>query len=109
MALNEDELVQIEKAYTDASQSVSVTVGFNRRFSPFVQKAKQLLGTDTSNLNMIATMNAGFIPADVWVQDMKTGGGRIIGEACHFIDLMVFLSGSKVKSVVMSGLGKSPA
>ena len=109
LALNEDELVQIEKAYTDASQSVSVTVGFNRRFSPFVQKAKQLLGTDTSNLNMIATMNAGFIPADVWVQDMKTGGGRIIGEACHFIDLMVFLSGSKVKSVVMSGLGKSPA
>ena len=108
LALNEDELVQIEKAYTDASQSVSVTVGFNRRFSPFVQKAKQLLGTDTSNLNMIATMNAGFIPADVWVQDMKTGGGRIIGEACHFIDLMVFLSGSKVKSVVMSGLGKSP-
>lgn len=109
LALNEEELVQIENAYGAANQSVSITVGFNRRFSPFVQKAKQLIGTDTSGLNMIATMNAGFIPADVWVQDMKTGGGRIIGEACHFIDLMVFLSGSKVKSVVMSGLGHAPA
>ncbi|MFT2633331.1 Gfo/Idh/MocA family oxidoreductase, partial [Escherichia coli] len=56
----------------------------------------------------IATMNAGFIPKDLWVQDMKIGGGRIIGEACHFIDLMQFFSGSKVSAVVMSGLGIHP-
>jgi predicted dehydrogenase len=53
-------------------------------------------------------MNAGFIPSDVWVQDMKVGGGRIIGEACHFIDLMVFLTGSKVVSVVMNAMGTNP-
>jgi predicted dehydrogenase len=85
----------------------SVTVGFNRRFSPFIQKAKQLLGD--AQMNIIATMNAGFIPLDVWVHDMRVGGGRIIGEACHFIDLMVFLTGSKVTDVVMSAMGENPA
>jgi predicted dehydrogenase/threonine dehydrogenase-like Zn-dependent dehydrogenase len=109
LALNEEELVKIEDAYQNNDKSLTINVGFNRRFSPFIQKAKTLIGSDTTNLNMIATMNAGFIPPDVWVQDMKTGGGRIIGEACHFIDLMIFLSGSKVKSVVMSGLGISPS
>jgi predicted dehydrogenase len=53
-------------------------------------------------------MNAGFIPADVWVQDLQVGGGRIVGEACHFIDLMVYLTGSKVAEVTMSALGKNP-
>lgn len=109
LALNNQELEKVETAYHQCSKPVTVNVGFNRRFSPFVQKAKILLGSDTSNLNMIATMNAGFIPSDVWVQDMKTGGGRIIGEACHFIDLMIFLSGSRVKSIVMNGLGNAPS
>jgi predicted dehydrogenase len=67
-----------------------------------------LIGTATDSLNMIATMNAGFIPLDVWVHDMKTGGGRIIGEACHFIDLMIYFTGSKVAEVSMSALGKTP-
>ncbi len=87
-----------------------VTVGFNRRFAPHVVKAKQLLGEkNTPVLNMIATMNAGFIDESVWVQDMQVGGGRIIGEACHFIDLMTYLSGSLVQSVHMSALGSNPA
>jgi predicted dehydrogenase len=54
---------------------------------------------------MIATMNAGFIPPEIWVHDLKIGGGRIIGEACHFIDLMIYLSGSLVTEVHMSALG----
>jgi predicted dehydrogenase len=54
---------------------------------------------------MIATMNAGFIPQEFWVHDLKIGGGRIIGEACHFIDLMIYLSGSLVTEVHMSALG----
>lgn len=109
LAIDESELLKIEDAYFKSDKSVTITVGFNRRFSPFIQKAKSLIGSDTTNLNIIATMNAGFIPSDVWIQDMKTGGGRIIGEACHFIDLMIFLTGSTVKSIVMSALGVSPS
>jgi predicted dehydrogenase/threonine dehydrogenase-like Zn-dependent dehydrogenase len=109
LALNEIELKQIQECYYNNNKSSTITVGFNRRFSPFIQKAKALIGSDTSNLNMVATINAGFISSDVWIQDMKIGGGRIIGEACHFMDLMIFLSGSSIKSIVMSGLGLSPA
>jgi predicted dehydrogenase/threonine dehydrogenase-like Zn-dependent dehydrogenase len=106
MALNLEELEMIIDEFERLENPVSVTVGFNRRFSPHIQKAKNLIGT--APMNIIATMNAGFIPSDVWVQDMKVGGGRIIGEACHFIDLMVFLTGSKVVSVVMNAMGTNP-
>lgn len=106
LSLNQEGLQEIITAYNNAESSIAVSVGFNRRFSPHIQKAKQLLGN--TPMNIIATMNAGFIPSDVWVQDMKIGGGRIIGEACHFIDLMIFLTGSKVKYVCMSALGMNP-
>ena len=56
-------------------------------------------------MNITATMNAGAIPMDSWVQDMERGGGRIIGEGCHFIDLMVYITGSKVKSICMNAMG----
>lgn len=107
LALNTHELEQLIEAYNSGTGK-TVTVGFNRRFSPFVQKAKTLLGATEAPINIIATMNAGFIPPDVWVQDMRVGGGRIIGEACHFVDLMIYLSGSKVVSVAMNGLGTNP-
>lgn len=58
-----------------------------------------------SQMNVIATMNAGHIPANVWVHDMKVGGGRIIGEACHYMDLLTYLTGSKIKSVCMNAMG----
>lgn len=108
LAINEEELDAILNTYNKQSNSKSISVGFNRRFSPFSRKIKALIGTATDSLNMIATMNAGFIPLDVWVHDMKTGGGRIIGEACHFIDLMVYFTGSKVAEVSMCALGKTP-
>ncbi|EKB48604.1 bi-domain-containing oxidoreductase [Cecembia lonarensis] len=101
LALNEAELEEIIQAYQE--KNLSLTVGFNRRFSPHIQKMKQLLGS--SPMNVIATMNAGFIPANVWVHDMKIGGGRIIGEACHYIDLISFLTGSKVIKVCMNAMG----
>jgi predicted dehydrogenase len=53
-------------------------------------------------------MNAGFIPRESWIQDPRFGGGRIIGEACHYIDLMIYLTGSKVKSVIMNSMGVHP-
>jgi predicted dehydrogenase/threonine dehydrogenase-like Zn-dependent dehydrogenase len=108
LAIDREGLTAIIDTYHTLKNGATVNVGFNRRFSTYAQKAKSLIGEATSDLNMIATMNAGYIPRDVWVQDMKTGGGRIIGEACHFIDLMQFFSGSKVSSVVMSGLGTHP-
>lgn len=103
LALNEAELDNIIKAY---NASKTLTVGFNRRFSPHTQKVKQLIGN--SMVNVVATMNAGFIPLNSWVHDMKVGGGRIIGEACHFIDLITFLSGSKVTAVCMNAMGPNP-
>jgi predicted dehydrogenase/threonine dehydrogenase-like Zn-dependent dehydrogenase len=103
LALNESELDNIIKAY---NASKTLTVGFNRRFSPHTQKVKQLVGSST--INVIATMNAGFIPLSSWVHDMKVGGGRIIGEACHFIDLITYLSGSKVTAVCMNAMGPNP-
>lgn len=104
MALNNEELEAIIAAQQTANKTVSV--GFNRRFSPHVEKMKTLLGT--APMNVIATMNAGAIPPNVWVHDLKVGGGRIIGEACHFIDLITYLTGSKVKAVCMNAMGINP-
>ena len=74
-------------------------VGFNRRFSPQVKKMYELLLTVTSPKSIIVTVNAGFIPKDHWTQDPFKGGGRIIGECCHFIDLIRHLVGKKIVSV----------
>jgi predicted dehydrogenase len=105
LSLNQDELNSIMYSYRKHHGQLSIHVGFNRRFALTSVKAKELLKQSVSPINMIATMNAGFIPQDVWVHDMKIGGGRIIGEACHFIDLMIFFSGSLVTEVYMSALG----
>lgn len=103
LAITREELDDILEVYNG---SKTLTVGFNRRFSPHMQKVKQLVGG--AQMNVIATMNAGAIPANVWVHDMKVGGGRIIGEACHYIDLITFLTGSRVKAVCMNAMGANP-
>ncbi len=105
LALNESELNEIIATYNKSS--TTLTVGFNRRFSPHIIKMKNLLGN--SQMNIIATMNAGFIPANVWVHDMQVGGGRIIGEACHYMDLMIYLTGHKIVSVCMNAMGNNPS
>lgn len=106
LALNLEELDQIIAATEKSNKTV--TVGFNRRFAPLAVKMKKLLGNSGSPMNIIATMNAGFIPSNVWVHDMEIGGGRIIGEACHFIDLISFITNSQVVSVCMNALGQHP-
>ena len=106
LCLNREELEQITTAYREAPKHVTLTVGFNRRFSPFAMKLKQLVGDGAKNI--VATMNAGEIPRDMWVHDMEVGGGRIIGEACHFIDLCSYIAGSKVIAVCMNALGENP-
>ncbi|MEW7279387.1 bi-domain-containing oxidoreductase [Aquimarina sp. 2201CG1-2-11] len=106
LALTSEELEAIVSEYN--VQNVNVSVGFNRRFAPLAKKMKKLLGNDNTPMNIVATMNAGFIPADVWVHDMEVGGGRIIGEACHYIDLCTYFAGSRVKAVCMSAMGTNP-
>ena len=106
LCLNKEELEEIKKAYDAAPSGVTLTVGFNRRFSPFATKLKQLVGDAPKNI--VATMNAGFIPAEMWVHDLEVGGGRIIGEACHFIDLCSYIAGSRVTAVCMNAMGTNP-
>jgi predicted dehydrogenase/threonine dehydrogenase-like Zn-dependent dehydrogenase len=90
------ELNNIESAQLATGGRSMVMVGFNRRYAPQVQKMKQLLGGVTGPKAFIMTVNAGAIPADHWTQDPDAGGGRIIGEACHFIDLLRFLAASPI-------------
>lgn len=94
LCLTLDELAQIEAA----AQTSIVMVGFNRRFAPQIQKVISLLKGVTGPKSFVMTVNAGAIPADHWTHDPEVGGGRIIGEACHFIDLLRFLAGSRIAS-----------
>ena len=105
LALHAQELDDIIAAQKESG--MSVTVGYNRRFSPHIQKIKLLVGD--APMLVIATMNAGFIPPNVWVHDMEIGGGRIIGEACHYMDLIIYLTGSLIQTVTMQALGTQPA
>ncbi len=104
LATNQLGLDQIIQAYKGRKQKV--LVGFNRRFSPHVQQIKKLIRAGKTPMHVVATMNAGFVPGESWVQDMEVGGGRIIGEACHYIDLITFLTGCQVKSVCMNTMGE---
>jgi predicted dehydrogenase len=90
------ELNDIESAQLAAGGRSMVMVGFNRRFAPQVQKMKQLLSSVTGPKAFIMTVNAGAIPGDHWTQDPEAGGGRIIGEACHFVDLLRFLAAASI-------------
>lgn len=106
LAIFEEEFEDILKILAEKGTGRSITVGFNRRFSPHAQKMKSLLGN--APMNVIATMNAGFIPANSWVHDRAVGGGRILGEACHFIDLITYLTGSSITAVCMNAMGTNP-
>ncbi|MFY8045627.1 MAG: Gfo/Idh/MocA family protein, partial [Chitinophagaceae bacterium] len=81
------------KTAMESHPSSQVMVGFNRRFAPHILRMKQLLSGVQIPKSFVITVNAGAIPANHWTQDRATGGGRIIGEACHFIDLLRDLAG----------------
>lgn len=91
-----------EKARVKLGRTPQLLVGFNRRFSPLTQVLKKSFPDGAFPLSMNMIVNAGFIPEESWVHDPETGGGRIIGEGCHFVDLMAAVSGSTVKSVSSS-------
>ncbi len=109
LAVNRKDLELVQEAYERKGENVPMLmVGFNRRFSPQIQKMKSLLEPISEPKCFIMTMNAGAIPGDHWTQDIEVGGGRIIGEACHFIDLMRFLAGSEIISVQARRMGEAP-
>ena len=93
LCLTLEELKKIESTY---SPSNILMLGFNRRFAPQIQKMKILLESIKSPKTMIMTINAGKIPNDHWTQDVEISGGRIVGEACHFIDLLRYLVGKTI-------------
>ncbi|ASF13685.1 MULTISPECIES: bi-domain-containing oxidoreductase [unclassified Shewanella] len=108
LAITIDELTKVEAAYSQTGGKQLLMLGFNRRFSPQIQKMKSLLNAVKEPKSFIMTMNAGAIPEDHWTQDNAVGGGRIIGEACHFVDLMRYLAGSEIVSVQARRMGDNP-
>ena len=106
LALSMAELHCIEDAPRTGAELLMV--GFNRRFSPHVQQMKTLLATLTEQKAMVMTVNSGAIPATHWAQDPEVGGGRIVGEACHFVDLLRFIAGSRILDFQAMSMGKAP-
>lgn len=110
LALTLEELARIETAYVAAAaRGQLLSIGFNRRFAPQVLRMKTLLAPMTQPKAFVLTVNAGFIPTEHWTQDPVQGGGRIIGEACHFIDLLRHLTGHPVRRVLTAALGQGAA
>jgi predicted dehydrogenase/threonine dehydrogenase-like Zn-dependent dehydrogenase len=105
LAMNFKELESIRKAYfkVNKSEPVQLMVGFNRRFSPAVINVKKRFSSSTPK-SIFIRVNAGVMPVNHWVNDPDIGGGRVIGEACHFIDLAMFLSGGRISKVHAFGM-----
>lgn len=108
LSLLESEVDMIEQAYHESETKPKVMVGYNRRFAPHILKMKELMGAVKGPKTFIMTMNAGDIPSDHWTQDPSVGGGRIIGEACHYIDLMRHLAGCKITGFSAMCIGDAP-
>lgn len=100
LALTQDELLHVKDAF-DGSEGC-LFVGFNRRHSPLVDMIKKRLRTADNACVFQYTVNAGYIPDNHWTQDEKSGGGRIIGEACHFIDTLQYLAGSSLIDLTLT-------
>jgi predicted dehydrogenase len=110
LAVTAEDLELVRLAVQEAADAGGplpvLMVGFNRRFAPVTRRMVELLATQSGPKAVTLTMNAGHIPADHWTQDPEAGGGRIIGEACHFIDLARFLVGSPIEAVQSTFLGQ---
>jgi predicted dehydrogenase/threonine dehydrogenase-like Zn-dependent dehydrogenase len=109
LAIALDELARVRQAYESARAMAGaplvLMVGFNRRFSPHVRRMKPMLAQIGGPKCFVMTVNAGDIPGDHWIQDREQGGGRVIGEACHFIDLLRFLAGAEIRATQVSVVG----
>jgi predicted dehydrogenase len=93
LCLTREELHEIRGARQSSTHPPTLMVGFNRRFAPFVVELKQHLSGISEPLMLNCRVNAGFIPREHWTQNVAEGGGRLLGEGCHFIDLLIHLAG----------------
>ncbi len=106
LCLTLQELNDIKKALA-ANSSAVLMVGFNRRFAPLSKMVEALLESVNVPKSFVMTINAGALPGDHWTQDPDKGGGRIVGEGCHFIDLMRFFAKSPISDIVVSRMHDS--
>ena len=102
LCMDPDELEIIKSTYEAAASGTQLMVGFNRRFAPLVQTMRESLGSGP--MSVIYRVNAGAVPMDSWIQDKTIGGGRIVGEVCHFIDFIMYLTGALPLRVYASGI-----
>jgi predicted dehydrogenase len=94
LCLSEIDLAEIVRAYASSARDSLVMVGFNRRFAPMAIKMRAFLKQIQEPITMHYRVNAGFIARDHWVNDPEQGGGRLLGEVCHFIDFLTFMAGA---------------
>jgi predicted dehydrogenase/threonine dehydrogenase-like Zn-dependent dehydrogenase len=110
LAASEEELRLVADAVKGSGRQL--TVGFNRRFAPLVRTAKEKFSKRTQPLSMLYRVNAGMVPGEHWTQDQEEGGGRIVGEVCHFVDLLQHICGAPPVSVyaqaVSGNTGSTP-
>jgi predicted dehydrogenase len=108
LSLNLEDLLEVEEAYADGSTLLQV--GFNRRFAPLTAWARDVLSSREGAASLIYRINAGQIPSSHWVHDPVEGGGRILGEVCHFVDFAQHILGGRFRSVFAQHLrGGDPA
>lgn len=106
LCLNREELERIKQTYQKAGDR-QLLVGFNRRFSPHAEKIHSLVASRSTPMCMTWLVNAGHIPADSWIQDKKIGGGRIIGEGCHWFDFMSYVVDKPIVCVSATMIGEA--
>lgn len=110
LATNMPDLDQVKNTYTgqlEAGKAPFLMVGFNRRFSPLSSSLKQLFSVRSEPLSVIYRVNAGFVPQAEWVHDPVQGGGRVVGEVCHFIDFITYLVGELPTAVYATPMRKN--
>ena len=109
LCLSEDELRSIVDTYREITLAKRPTlmVGFNRRFAPMIVRMRSFLASISEPLALYYRINPGYLPSDHWVNDRGQGGGRILGEVCHFVDLLMFLAASPIVEVEARLLGNS--
>jgi predicted dehydrogenase len=99
LCLTEDELERIEHAYYTSARTSQLMVGFNRRFAPMARQMKSFLKQVNGPFTMHYRVNAGPLAKDHWINDPEQGGGRILGEVCHFVDFLSFICGAAAHTV----------
>jgi predicted dehydrogenase/threonine dehydrogenase-like Zn-dependent dehydrogenase len=107
LALTRSQLEDVSAAVS--SSAARLTIGFNRRFAPLALAAKELMGGLGGPMNVILTVNAGTLPKGHWLLDKDIGGGRLLGEACHFIDLCRFMVGASIIAVCANSIAETEA